>query len=82
MSSIFLQCTLICNTLKHVSKRPKNASLIQRIGAQYTPTCFGILKCHHQGVRYEHSEMVPNVVESREGWELYTVTDGVMVVIT
>jgi hypothetical protein len=25
--------------------------------------------------------MVPTVVESREGWELYTVTDGVMVVI-
>jgi hypothetical protein len=23
--------------------------------------------------------MVPNVVESREGWELYIVTDGVMV---
>jgi hypothetical protein len=23
--------------------------------------------------------MVPNVVKSREGWELYIVTDGVMV---
>jgi hypothetical protein len=31
------------------------------------------------GVRYEHAEMVPNVVKSREGWELYIVTDGVMV---
>jgi hypothetical protein len=41
--------------------------------------CFGISKCHHQGVRYEHAEMVPNVVESREGWELYIVTDSVMV---
>jgi hypothetical protein len=38
-----------------------------------------ISKCHHQGVRYEHAEMVPNVVKSREGWELYIVTDGVMV---
>jgi hypothetical protein len=36
-------------------------------------------KCHHQGVRYEHAKTVPNVVKSREGWELYTVTDGVMV---
>jgi hypothetical protein len=41
--------------------------------------CFGISKCHHQGIRYEHAEMVPNVVKSREGWELYIVTDGVMV---
>jgi hypothetical protein len=23
--------------------------------------------------------MVPNVVKSREGWELYIVTDGVMI---
>jgi hypothetical protein len=32
-----------------------------------------------QGFRYEHAEMVPNVVKSREGWELYIVTDGEMV---
>jgi hypothetical protein len=62
-----------------ISKRPINASLIQCIGAFYTPTCFGISKCHHQGVRYEHAEMVLNVVKRREGWELYIVTDGVMV---
>jgi hypothetical protein len=30
-------------------------------------------------MRYEHAEMVPNVVKSREGWELYIVTDGVIV---
>jgi hypothetical protein len=30
-------------------------------------------------VRYEHAEMVPNVVGSREGREQYIVTDGVMV---
>jgi hypothetical protein len=35
------------------------------------------LKCHDQGVRYEHAEMVSNVVGSREGWELCNVTDGV-----
>jgi hypothetical protein len=29
--------------------------------------------------KYEHAEMMPNVVGSREGWELYIVTDGVMV---
>jgi hypothetical protein len=36
-------------------------------------------KCQNQGVRYEHAEMVPNVVKSRERWELYIVTDGIMV---
>jgi hypothetical protein len=72
-----------CNfLLKHMyckRKRPTNASLIQCNGVYYTPTCFGILECHHQGVRYEHAEMVPNVVGSREGWELYIVTDSVTV---
>jgi hypothetical protein len=37
------------------------------------------LKCHHQGVKHDPAEM-PNVVGSREGWELYIVTGGVMVV--
>jgi hypothetical protein len=60
-----------------ISKRPTNASLIQSIGAQYTPTCFGISEYHHQGARYEYADMVHNVVKSREGWELYIVTDGV-----
>jgi hypothetical protein len=60
-----------------MSKRPTNTSLFQCIGASYTATCFGISKCHHQGVQHEHAEMVPNVVKSREGWELYIVTDGV-----
>jgi hypothetical protein len=61
-----------------MSKRPTNAPPIQRVGA-YTPSCFGILECHHQGVRFEHAEMVPNVMGSRERWELYIVTGGVMV---
>jgi hypothetical protein len=30
------------------------------------------------GIRYEHAKMVPNVVKSRDGWELYIVTDGIM----
>jgi hypothetical protein len=42
------------------------------------PTCFGISKYHDQGMQYEHAEMVPIVVKSREGWELYIVTDGIM----
>jgi hypothetical protein len=62
-----------------MSKIPTNPSFIQCIGAYYTPKCLGISKCHHQGIQYKHAAMVPNVVKSREGWELYIVTDGVMV---
>jgi hypothetical protein len=54
---------------------------------KFLDTCFDILKCHHQGVRYEHAEMVPM------SWELekdgscillqcngrYIVTDSIMV---
>jgi hypothetical protein len=46
------------------------------------PTCFGILECHHQGVRFEPTEMVPIVVGSREGWEVCIVTADVMVGIS
>jgi hypothetical protein len=62
-----------------VNEKPTNALIIHCIGTQYSPTCFGTLKCHHQGVKYDPAEMVPIVVGSREGWELYIVTDGVMV---
>jgi hypothetical protein len=34
------------------------------------------------GVQYEHAEIVPNVVKSRDGWELYIVTDGITVDIS
>jgi hypothetical protein len=50
--------------LRKISKRPTNASIVQCIGSYHTITCFGILECHNQGVRYEHAEMVPNVVGS------------------
>jgi hypothetical protein len=35
-----------------------------------TATCFSISKCHHQAVRYEHAEMVPNVVRAKTGWNI------------
>jgi hypothetical protein len=40
---------------------------------------FQHFKMPYQGVRYEHAETVANVVKNREGWELYVVTDSVMV---
>jgi hypothetical protein len=40
-----------------VNEKPTNALAIQRIGIQYSPTCFGTLKCHHQGVKYDPAEI-------------------------
>jgi hypothetical protein len=65
-----------------VNVKPTNTLTIQCICAQYSPTYLGILKYHNKGVRYEHAEMVPNVVGSREGWELYIVTCFLMVGIS
>jgi hypothetical protein len=36
-----------------VNDKPTNALIIQSIGTQYSPTCFGTLKCHHEGVKYD-----------------------------
>jgi hypothetical protein len=38
-------------------KKPTNALIIQCIGTQYSPTCFGALKCHHQGVEHDSAEI-------------------------
>jgi hypothetical protein len=43
---------------KHVvNENPTNALIIQYIGSQYSPTCFGTLKFHHQGVKYDPVEI-------------------------
>jgi hypothetical protein len=46
------------NFLK-VNEKPTNALIIQCIGTQhsYSPTCFGNLKCHNQGVKYDPAEI-------------------------
>jgi hypothetical protein len=40
-----------------VNEKPTNALIIQCVGTQYSPTCFGTLKCHHQGVKYDPAEI-------------------------
>jgi hypothetical protein len=40
-----------------VNEKPTNALIIQSIGAQYSPTCFGTLKCHHQGFKHNPAEI-------------------------
>jgi hypothetical protein len=62
---MYVFCLIDKEVRRMMSKRPTNALLFQCIGALYTHTCFGISKCHHQGVRYEHAEIVPTVVKSR-----------------
>jgi hypothetical protein len=36
-----------------VKEKPTNALIIQWIGTQYSPSRFGILKCHNQGVKHD-----------------------------
>jgi hypothetical protein len=40
-----------------VNEKPKNALYIQCIRTQYFRTCFGILKCYHQGVKHDLAEI-------------------------
>jgi hypothetical protein len=40
-----------------VNKKQKNALIIQCIVTQYSPTCFGTLKFHHQGVKHDLAEI-------------------------
>jgi hypothetical protein len=44
------------NALPMVNEKPTNASTTQCIGTQYSPTCFGILKFHHQRVKHDPAE--------------------------
>jgi hypothetical protein len=39
------------------NEKPTNALVIQCIGTQYSPTCFGTLKCHHQGVKHDPAKL-------------------------
>jgi hypothetical protein len=42
--------------LVKVNEKPTNVLTIQCIGTQ-SPTCFGILQCHHQGVKHDPAEI-------------------------
>jgi hypothetical protein len=37
--------------------KPTNALTNQCIGTQYSPTCFGTLKCYHQRVKQDPAEI-------------------------
>jgi hypothetical protein len=39
-----------------VNEKPTNALIIQCVSTQYSPTCFGTLKCHHHGVKHDLAE--------------------------
>jgi hypothetical protein len=40
-----------------MNEKPTNALTIQCIVTLCSPTCFGILKCHHQGVKHDPAEI-------------------------
>jgi hypothetical protein len=40
-----------------VNEKETNALIIHCIGTQYSPTCFGILKWHNQGVKHDSADI-------------------------
>jgi hypothetical protein len=40
-----------------VNEKPTNALISHCIGVRYSPTCFGTLKCHNQGVKHDAAEV-------------------------
>jgi hypothetical protein len=40
-----------------MNEKPTNALIIPCIDTQYSPTCFGTLKCHHQGDKHDPDEI-------------------------
>jgi hypothetical protein len=36
-----------------VNEKPTSALIIHCIGTQYSPTCFGTLKCHHRELKHD-----------------------------
>jgi hypothetical protein len=66
----------VCISL--VNKKTTNAVTFQCIDARHSPTCFGTLKCHNQGVNHDPAEMCAQCLEIRDGWKLYIVAGGVI----
>jgi hypothetical protein len=40
-----------------VNEKPTYALISQCVDTQYSPTCFVIVKCRHQGGKREHAEI-------------------------
>jgi hypothetical protein len=40
-----------------VNEKTTNAVILQRIDTRHSATCFGTLKCHHQGVNLHPTEI-------------------------
>jgi hypothetical protein len=40
-----------------MNEKPTNALILLYFNTHYSHTCFGILECHHQGVRHDPAEI-------------------------
>jgi hypothetical protein len=49
-----------------VNEKPTNALIIEGIGTQCSPTCFGSLKCCHQGVKHDPADIVAQCNRKRK----------------
>jgi hypothetical protein len=48
------------------NENPTNAVILQFIDTRHSPTCFGTLKCHNQGIKRDPAEIGGSVVEIRD----------------
>jgi hypothetical protein len=56
--TLYVQCIEQISThLTKVNEKLTIALIIQCIGVQYPPTCFGTLKCLYQGVKHDPTEI-------------------------
>jgi hypothetical protein len=70
-----MEVRTVYNTIVHfgpwifleVNKKPTNALIIQCIDTRHSPTCFGTLKCHHQGFNHDSAEIGAQC-RSNQGW--------------
>jgi hypothetical protein len=64
-----------------VNEKPTNILIIQYIGTQYSPTCFGTLKCHNQGVNHDPAEIGAQCRRNQRWMKLYVVAGDMMVIL-
>jgi hypothetical protein len=62
VSWTFKAVVTICSTWRNIKKtwwieNPTNAVILQCTDTRHSPTCFGTLKCHHQGVIHDPAEI-------------------------
>jgi hypothetical protein len=66
MSAVTVESSRDPNILK-ANEKPTNALIFQYIDTRHSPTCFGTLKCHHQGINHDPAEIGAKCIDIKDG---------------